>query len=114
MAESKYLCTMCREKFTRADAVLYKYFPDPRVCFKCYKEARAKDHSTWCFGKEDVTEGDTTTKYGYDPERWECSKECPDRVACPLFIIKPYQIKGRVIKASKVELFIKTGRKQKV
>ena len=126
MATTKYTCLSCGKKSTRKAAKLWNFFPSTRLCRDCYEKGRGEDHRKWCFGKLDnevartwaATDQKRTApsaaRFGYDPERFECGTICPDRLICPLFIIKPYKVKGKRVNASKISIFRSLKREQGV
>ncbi len=115
MATTKYICQACGAKSTRAAAKAWDFFPSTRICRACYEKGRAEDHRKWCFGKTDTTgKKPSDARFGYDPDRFECGTVCPDRLLCPLFIVKPHRVKGRRVKASKIQIYKYLKREQEV
>lgn len=111
----KYNCRQCGEQYNRKASERWEFFPETRICSSCYEQGRNEDHRVWCFGKTDVVnERGETERFGYDPDRRECGEICPDRNICPLFIVKRYKVRGKAVKAAKVSLLKKLGKKQTI
>ena len=73
-----FQCTLCEERFTYQDVKALKFFPSTCICNSCYKEAQ-KDKEV-CFAK------------AFDRHNLACTKICPDRKICKLFIrLKRYE-----------------------
>lgn len=69
-----FQCTLCEEKFPEAAIKKLLFFPSTMICSKCYNEAE-KDKDV-CFGK----------KAEYNKHSLVCSKVCPDRRICKLYL----------------------------
>lgn len=83
-----FRCVLCAGRFSVRDIRRGRYFVSTSICRECYEKGQQQDHSTWCFGKTDVTVNGKVVKFGYNAQAIECKKECPDRLICKVFAIK--------------------------
>lgn len=80
--EAKLLeCVVCSAEYTIRDVQKERYFPQTRVCRKCYKKMTSSHPKIWCFGKV------ASSKLpGYSLDNEICQKVCPDKTICEMFV----------------------------
>lgn len=89
-------CVECGEKYSEDDVFNLNYFPQTRVCFKCYQNKQRAPFTTTCFGKRSKGK-----QYGYDPMAIECRQQCPDRKICQQFVSKDMERRRELTEAQR-------------
>ena len=74
-------CVLCEAQFSETDIESYSFFPQTRICYKCYRKLQKAPYIVSCFGKKT----ESSIKLGFDPNAHECRELCPDRKLCPHF-----------------------------
>jgi hypothetical protein len=79
-------CIICSKRFSVDDVEKGQYFASTFICRGCYEEMQKKSYSESCFGKATVQKKGLVL-YGYSKKSLVCSKICPDREPCKLFVL---------------------------